>query len=124
MHWVIWFFPIWIVIGVLLCVWVYRDAKARGVDATLWLVIVLLTGIIGLIVWLAMRPEEGVPAAAAKPTAGTCPHCGAALGPGAKFCTSCGKKVGAAKKANVCPSCGAELKPGAKFCTSCGKRLE
>lgn len=62
-----------------------------------------------------------------------CPSCGARLEPGAKFCTSCGKKMPerpAAKvparpaaKANVCPGCGAKLEPGAKFCTSCGKKL-
>ncbi len=93
MYWIVWFFPIWIVIGVILCVWVYRDAKARGADATLWLVIALLTGIIGLIVWLAVRPGEGAPRTAARSAPSTCPHCGAALTSGAKFCTSCGKKL-------------------------------
>ena len=46
---------IWIVI----CVYVYRDATARGMDnAALWLIIVILTGLIGLIVYLIVRPEK------------------------------------------------------------------
>lgn len=39
---------------------------------------------------------------------------------GAKFCPSCGEKVGAGEQAVPCPQCGAELKPGAKFCPKCG----
>lgn len=48
----------WFVIAILICVWVYRDAKARGENAALWLIIVLLFGIIGLIIWLIVRPKE------------------------------------------------------------------
>lgn len=48
----------WLIIGILLCVWVYRDAKARGENAALWLIIVLIAGIIGLIIWLIVRPKE------------------------------------------------------------------
>lgn len=50
----------WLIIAVLLCVWVYRDAKTRGENAALWLIIVLIAGIIGLIVWLIVRPNRKV----------------------------------------------------------------
>lgn len=49
-----------------------------------------------------------------------CPKCGASLKPGAKFCSECGEKLGAA---GFCPKCGAQLKPGAKFCSECGEKL-
>lgn len=50
----------WLVVAILLCVWVYRDAKARGENAALWLIIVLIAGIIGLIIWLIVRPKKKV----------------------------------------------------------------
>ncbi len=50
-------FIIWIV----LAIWVYKDAKKRGENAVLWLLVVLLTGIIGLIVYLIVRKSEQPP---------------------------------------------------------------
>ncbi len=44
-------FALWIFIAV----WVYRDARDRGMDAAVWLLIVLLLGIIGLIIYLIVR---------------------------------------------------------------------
>lgn len=49
---------IWFIIAISLCVWVYKDAKARGENATLWLIIVLITGVLGLIIWVIVRPKE------------------------------------------------------------------
>ena len=49
-------FAVWI----LLAVWVYRDAKKRSMEATLWLLLVLLTGFIGLIVYLIVRREHPI----------------------------------------------------------------
>ena len=40
-------------------VWVYRDATARGAEnAVLWLILVLVTGLIGLIIYLIVRPGK------------------------------------------------------------------
>ncbi len=44
------------VIGILLMIWVYKDAKARGQNAVLW----LFFGIVALIVWLIIRPKAKV----------------------------------------------------------------
>ncbi|MEM3466658.1 MAG: abscisic acid-deficient protein Aba4 family protein [Candidatus Jordarchaeales archaeon] len=41
-----------IIIDIAIAVWVYRDARERGMEAALWLLIVLLTGLIGLIIYL------------------------------------------------------------------------
>lgn len=46
------FWIIWIVIAILMALWVYKDAKEReDVDETIWLIIVLLTGIIGFLIY-------------------------------------------------------------------------
>ncbi len=49
-----------------------------------------------------------------------CPHCGAALCAGDKFCSSCGNSVADEK---TCPSCGKKSGAGAKFCSGCGAKL-
>jgi TctA family transporter len=49
-----------IAVWILLAVWVYRDAKKRGMEATLWLLVVLLTGFIGLIVYLIVRRDHPI----------------------------------------------------------------
>jgi len=49
---------IWLVIAILLCIWVYRDAESRGMNGVLWLIVVLIAGIIGLIVYLVVRKEK------------------------------------------------------------------
>lgn len=70
----------------------------------------------------------------------TCPHCGAAISAGAKFCGICGKTTTMVKPQTVgmrstaivaesaslahCPHCGAALSPNAKFCRACGKPIE
>ena len=49
---------IWFVVAILIAVWVYRDAEKRGESGALWLLIVLITGIIGLIIWLIVRRDK------------------------------------------------------------------
>ncbi len=46
---------IWCVIGVIIAIWVYRDAESRGMNGVLWLIICILLGIIGLIIYLVVR---------------------------------------------------------------------
>ena len=48
-----------------------------------------------------------------------CPSCGNQSNPGAKFCTECGTKLGAA----TCPNCKAEVPANAKFCNECGTKI-
>ena len=45
------------IIDILIMVWVYKDAEKRGESGAKWLIIVLITGIIGLIVWFVVRPK-------------------------------------------------------------------
>ncbi len=43
------------IIAVIIAIWVYKDAKKRDMNAAVWLLIVLLTGCIGCIVYLVVR---------------------------------------------------------------------
>ncbi len=47
---------IWFVV----LVWVYRDAKKRGKSGLLWTLVVLFLNIIGLIIWLIVRPKNRI----------------------------------------------------------------
>lgn len=51
----------------------------------------------------------------------TCPKCGSACSPDAKFCPHCGEKFNATEIA--CPACGTVLPIEAKFCANCGHKL-
>lgn len=71
-----------IVINVLMLVWVARDAKARGMDgAVIWMLLVLFTGIFGLLIYLLSRPKGNL---------ATCNHCGNKRLTAARTCPHCG----------------------------------
>ena len=45
-------------LNIALLIWVARDAKSRGLpNDILWMILVMLTGIIGLIIYLFTRPQ-------------------------------------------------------------------
>ena len=77
---------VWFALAIIIAVYVYRDAEKRGMGGALWLVIILVTGIIGLIVYLVVRkpetpappygPPPGVPP---PPPTNACPTCGMPL---------------------------------------------
>lgn len=71
-----------IVLNIALLVWVARDSKSRGMDSSvLWMILVMFTGLIGLIIYIFARPQGNLVqcsqcnnkrlGASAK-----CPHCG------------------------------------------------
>ena len=69
-------------ICIALAIWVYRDAKSRGMDnAVLLTIVTMITGILGLIIYLLMRPKGNLvpcPSCQKKRLEGSakCPHCG------------------------------------------------
>jgi len=67
----------------------------------------------------SMQPQTQ-PQQVAKEATISCPKCGTANPVGAKFCNTCGTKLGGGV---TCPKCGAENTPGAKFCNNCGQGL-
>ncbi len=50
-----------IIVHIILAVWIYKDAESRGEKGVLWLLVFLVGGIIGLIIWLIVRPPKGSP---------------------------------------------------------------
>ena len=80
----IFFFLALVAINVAILVWVARDAKNRGMDnAVLWMLLVFFTGLVGLIVYILVRPQGNLvecPNCGNKrlQVAVQCPHCGAA----------------------------------------------
>lgn len=54
------FMVLGLAVAILIAVWVYKDAKSRGMDAAIWLLVVLLAGLIGLIVYLVIRKDHPV----------------------------------------------------------------
>ena len=80
-------FLIFFVVGIIalniaLLVWVARDSKNRGMDnSVLWMILVMVTGILGLVIYLFARPQGNVipcPHCANKrlQVSAKCPHCG------------------------------------------------
>ena len=104
------FVVIW-VIFLLVAIWVYRDAESRGMSGVLWLIVVLLFGLIGIIIYLVVRgdlpqryaypPPVTAPTPPAPPTeagrGGTigrsCPRCGSSVPWDAVYCPSCGTRM-------------------------------
>jgi|Deesub1362B_J571_1020462.scaffolds.fasta_scaffold19123_1 hypothetical protein len=85
----IFFGLIWLVIAVLLSFWVYEDAESRGMDGILWIIVVLLTGILGLVIYLAVRSEKGK---ALERVQRVCLRCGRVLEEKFRYCPYCGKE--------------------------------
>ena len=91
------FIAIWLIVGILICVWVYGDAESRGMNGALWLIIILLGNVIGLIVYLIVRGEKGRELPQPAPVLGQrryCQYCGQQISASAKFCAHCGKAIG------------------------------
>ncbi len=59
---------VWFVIAIAIGVWIYRDAESRGMSGALWLIIALVLGIIGLIVYAIVRKPKGTVARAPEVT--------------------------------------------------------
>jgi uncharacterized membrane protein YhaH (DUF805 family) len=80
------FFGVFIVamiaLNIALLIWVAKDAKNRGMEnPVLWMILVMFTGIIGLIIYLCTRPQGSlVPCALCAnkrlSMSAKCPHCG------------------------------------------------
>ena len=92
-----------------LVVWVYRDARRRGMRALLWaLLALLMPSAVGFILYFILR----------EPLKRPCPQCGAPARGEFAFCPSCGATLGRA-----CPQCRKAVEPGWSHCAHCGAAL-
>lgn len=69
-------------LNIALLVWVAKDAKNRSMDSSvLWMILVMVTGPIGLIIYILTRPKGDLiacPSCSNKrlQVSAKCPHCG------------------------------------------------
>ena len=93
----------------LLIGYVNRDAKRRGMNATLWTILVIvIPNLIGYIIYFLAREPKLYP----------CPQCGGTVSARFNFCPKC--------KFNLhptCPECKHEIRQGDRFCPYCAHDL-
>jgi len=92
--------------------YVNRDAKRRGMNSTLWtlLVLVLSPGYVGIgfIIYFLIREPLPYP----------CPRCSHLVGPRFNFCPNCKCDLHPS-----CPNCRREISETDKFCQYCAQEL-
>lgn len=89
-----------------LALWVYKDADLKYINAPLWGLLVLLTNLVGLIVYIIIKQNGKV-----------CNECGAIQGKDSLFCGKCGVKF-----IDTCQHCDGMLNRFDVYCTKCGNR--
>lgn len=98
------------VMTVFLSIWVYKDAKKRGIDPLMWVLLTaLLPYCIGAMVYMSERDKKKLY---------LCPRCGKELKDENAVCPSCLLQV---KK--QCPTCGSACGPQWRNCSSCGNEM-
>mgnify|MGYP001088864320 FL=1 len=103
--------PIVLILLVLIGVYVYRDAKRRGMNAVLWTLIALLSpALVGFIIYLLARNSYSDL---------ECPQCAAPVEEDYLACPRCGAKLRPA-----CPGCAAPVEPDWKVCPRCAAPLD
>jgi hypothetical protein len=94
---------------VLLIGYVWADAKRRGMNHVLWMLLaIFIPNAIGIILYFVLRDPVPTP----------CPACRTPARKGQAFCASCGAAVSPA-----CPECRQPVEPGSRHCTRCGRLL-
>jgi hypothetical protein len=90
--------------------YVNRDAGRRGMNRTLWtLIVIFVPNAIGFIIYFLLR----------NPITTNCPKCGTAVETRMNYCPKC--------RYNFHPTCGqckSPVRPGDTFCATCGAPLE
>jgi membrane protease YdiL (CAAX protease family) len=100
-----------IIVGflVMLIGYVNQDAKRRGMNRTLWtLLVIFIPNAIGFILYFLLRQPRSIP----------CPGCGTLMSPKYNFCPNC--------KYNLhptCPGCQHAVNAGDKYCPYCSHDL-
>ena len=114
-HWPVYFLGMGLFVGslfaavALLAGYVNQDARRRGMNPTLWTILVLvIPNGIGFVVYFVARQPLQVP----------CPGCGGRVPSEVSYCTRCGFKV-----APTCARCGRSLAAGQAYCAHCGEAL-
>ena len=110
-----------LVIWIFVIVWVYRDAERRGMNGVLWALLVFIGNLIGLLIYLIVRSNNGSAAKEAptsQPTSQMCSKCQLPLSSTYVFCPSCGDRL-----RSDCPKCHKPIEKDWKVCPHCGEKL-
>jgi RNA polymerase subunit RPABC4/transcription elongation factor Spt4 len=101
--------PAFVCLMVGLGMFVFRDARKRGMPAALWTIVaVFVPYFVGLIIYLIVRQSKQL----------TCCSCGASASVEAAFCPRCGRPL-----QQLCTRCKVRLPNDARFCPGCGTQL-
>lgn len=99
-----------ILLPLLIGVYVYRDAKRRGMNAALWtLIAILAPSLIGFIIYLLVRGNYSNL---------KCPRCDATVTEQYVVCPKCGAKLKPS-----CPNCSTPVEPDWTVCPKCAQPL-
>jgi hypothetical protein len=94
----------------LLVGYVNADAGRRGMNRTLWtLLVIFVPNAIGYILYFLLR----------NPIRQHCPRCAAEVDLRVNYCPACGYSLHP-----TCPQCKAILRPGDSFCANCGAAVK
>ncbi len=94
---------------ILLVGYVWGDAKRRGMNAVLWVLLaIFIPNAIGIILYFILRDPVSIP----------CPSCGTPAGKDEAFCSACGASV-----RSSCAECRQPVKSGWTHCGHCGAAL-
>lgn len=100
---------VFVAVIILLIGYVYADSKRRGMNSTLWtLLVIFVPKALGFLAYFLLR----------KPLMRPCPHCGTNIGSDFRYCTKCGYAV-----APMCAHCGHSIQHDYIVCPYCGKSV-
>ena len=51
----------WFIIAFFIAIWVYRDARSRGTSGSLWAIVVIILPVLGIVLYMMMRPAARTP---------------------------------------------------------------
>lgn len=101
----IWFF---------LAIYVGLAADDRGKNGPLWFIIVLFTGIIGLLIFVIETSGNNTH----KTDSIECSECNSTNSPNSNYCSNCGEELSI-----ECPECSSINSPKSNYCNNCGEEL-
>ncbi|AHF08433.1 hypothetical protein [Desulfitobacterium metallireducens] len=90
-----------------LALWVFKDAGRRKLNASLWGLLILITNLVGFVVYLIYTQNNL-----------TCYKCGALQSKLNIFCCHCGTEIN-----ESCVNCKSIVSKGDQYCSLCGSKI-